>query len=124
MKRKEVKCPRCDAWYRARLMRCPACYAANPRAAGKGNKKFDHLVGIVLVVFGAITGIAFTVLLIASMSMGPDGFRGAAAALVLMVLPIALLLHGIVILMGYHPRDFYWWWENVPGPIRRAAWGL
>lgn len=125
MKRKDVKCARCGTRYRPRTLRCPGCHAVNPFAAGKGNKKFDRVVGIILIVFGIVTGIAFTVLLIGSVWMGgPRGIRGAAAALILMVLPIGLLLHGILVLMGIHPREFYSWWEHLPGPFRKTAWGL
>ncbi|MBI3411061.1 MAG: hypothetical protein HY040_22230 [Planctomycetes bacterium] len=125
MKPKRVQCDRCGTKYRLRTLRCPGCDALNPHAAGKGLTKSDRVVGVILLVFGILSGIVLTVLLIASVWIGAmRGIRGAAACIILMVLPVGLIFHGILLLIGIHPRDFYSWWDHLPSVARRLAWGL
>jgi hypothetical protein len=124
MKRKRVTCAECETKYRARARRCPSCDEPNPLATGAWTK-YDGIVGISLIVVGVAIGIPVALLLIGSVWMGgPRGIRAAAAGILLSVIPIGSVFHGVLLLCGIHPRDFYSWWDHLPSPVRGVAWSL
>jgi hypothetical protein len=37
---------------------------------------------------------------------------------IFMILPLWLMLHGVLLLVGIHLRDFYTWWNRLAQPLR------
>jgi hypothetical protein len=83
------------------------------------------MIGVLLIVLGIAIFIPVAILFIGSVWMGgPRGIRAAAAGILLLVIPVGMVFHGILVLCGIHPRDFYSWWDNLGGPVRGLAWCL
>jgi hypothetical protein len=111
MMRKRVKCPRCGLKYRARLLRCPDCDAPRPHALGAGLTSADRVVGVVLIVIGAILVVPAFWLLYWALRFG--GVRIKVASFMIVVIPIGAIFNGLLLVNGVHPRAFYTWWENL-----------
>jgi hypothetical protein len=120
MKLRRVKCNRCGTNYRARTLRCPTCDALTPLDEAGGLKASDWLVGVLFLVLGLVFGIGLAIWFINSGPM--RGIHGPLASIPLVIVPVGLVFHGILLLMGIHPRDFYEWWDRLPGSVRRLAW--
>lgn len=109
-KRKSVRCPDCAEIYSASNLRCPLCELPNPKMSAFPVSPADRVVGIALLILGILTAIPFFVL--------PYGFgtiprlRGSAIYFAAHLIPPTLMLNGILLLCGIHPRDFYHWWEH------------
>jgi hypothetical protein len=121
MKRKRVKCPRCGLKYGARLLRCPDCSAPRPVALGAGLSGADRIVGVVLIVVGAVLVIPAFWFLYWALRFG--GMRAKTASFMIGVIPIGAIFNGILLVNGVHPRAFYSWWENLPDLTRYLIWG-
>ena len=125
MKPKRVKCHQCGTKYRPQTLSCPTCEAPNPLADDRDLTKHDRLIAVSLIAFGIVIGIPVAVLLIGSVWMGGlRGIRAAAAGILLMVIPVGAVFHGILLLSGVRPKEFYSWWQNRGSLERRLAWCL
>jgi hypothetical protein len=71
----------------------------------------DRVAGAVLVVLGISTATAIGWFIYKT--------RFARHAVVLL-LPLWFVLHGILLLVGIHARDFFTWWNRLT-PIPRIA---
>jgi hypothetical protein len=109
-KRKRVTCPRCGVKYRASHLRCPACEEPNPKAAPRGVSAADRLTGLVLLVVGVL--IAVLVLFLLLLAPGVGG-RGGMALGTLAFIALGAIFHGVLFLVGIHPRDFYRSWYKL-----------
>jgi hypothetical protein len=117
MKKKKVKCRHCGVRFRAREVRCPACQYPNPVRVDSGVSSTDRVVGAILVGIGVLIGIPALWLLIWTLLYG--GVRGKAACAILVIVPVGSVFHGVLLLCGIHPRDFYAWFNSL-SPINRA----
>jgi hypothetical protein len=120
MKRKRVKCPRCGMKYGSRLLRCPDCAAPSPMALGAGLSGSDRIVGVALIVVGAVLVIPSFWLLYWALRFG--GLRLKFFSFMIVVIPIGCVFNGILLVNGVHPRAFYTWWENRSELTRAAVW--
>ncbi len=119
-KRKKVKCRLCGERYAARTLRCPACEAPNPHAAGSGVSATDRWVGVILIILGVL--IAFPSFWFLYWALRFGGIRVKAVTCMLAIIPVGTVFNGILLVNGVHPKDFYSWWENLSDLTRGLIW--
>jgi hypothetical protein len=120
MKRKRVRCPRCGLKYEARALRCPDCSAPRPVALGAGLSRGDRIVGVVLIVIGAVLVIPAFWLMYWALRFG--GLRLKMGSFMIVVIPIGAIFNGLLLVNGVHPRAFYSWWENLSDLTQYLIW--
>ena len=120
-KQKRVKCRHCGVKFKAREVRCPVCEYPNPVRVGTGVSGSDRVVGLLLIGVGVLLGIPAFWLLVWTLLYG--GIRGRAACAILVIVPVGSVFHGILLVNGIHPRDFYSWWNNRSEVQRALLWG-
>jgi len=106
----DVPCSFCGTAYSARRLRCPKCHLPREDVAAALTAK-DRLAGLVLISLAGLATFAV------GWWIYKTGFGRQALA---MVIPLWCLLHGILLLMGIHLRDFYAWWNQLAQPVRIA----
>jgi hypothetical protein len=91
-------------------------------ALGAGLSRADRVVGLALIVIGAILIVpAFWLLYWA---LRTPGIRMKLASFMIVVIPIGALFNGILLINGIHPRAFYSWWRNLPDLTHFLIWGV
>jgi hypothetical protein len=73
-------------------------------------KASDRLFGLILIALGLIIAVPVLWFLLAASWVGLTGRRGWT---LLTLIPLGLIFHGALFLVGVHPKSFYAWWENL-----------
>ncbi|MCI0685311.1 MAG: hypothetical protein L0Y71_24700 [Gemmataceae bacterium] len=108
MASKEAPCTYCGTVYSLRRLRCPKCHLDREDRPAPVSAK-DRLAGLVMI------GLA----VVMSFGIGLFVFRTLFIRhAVFLLLPAWLLLHGSLLLMGVHFRDFRSWWYGLAQPAR------
>jgi hypothetical protein len=82
----------------------------------------DRWIGLILIVAGVVLAVpAFWVLLWVP-NLG--GSRGRLGVGVLALIPLAMVFHGVLLVCGVHPREFYAWWDNLSDLAQSLLLGL
>jgi hypothetical protein len=82
----------------------------------------DRLIGLVLIVVGVLIAIPVFWVLLWVPNLG--GSRGRFGVGLLALIPVATVFHGVLLVCGVHPRDFYAWWDNLSDLARALLLGL
>jgi hypothetical protein len=80
------------------------------------------LIGVVLIVVGVLISIPFFWYVIAACAFGGPRVRLALGTLG--IIPVGTVFHGVLLLWGIHPRDFYGWWDSLSNVGQSLLLGL
>jgi hypothetical protein len=99
----------------------PLLRHAKSHALGSGVSGSDRIVGLVLIVIGALLLIPALWFFYWALRYGR--LRAKAAAFMIPVIPLGAIFNGILLVNGVHPKDFYSWWNNLSDLVRWAIYG-
>ncbi len=75
----------------------------------------DRLLGLILLGIGVLIAVALGYFIYRT-GLGRHG--------ILLFVPLWLMLHGTLLLLGIHFRDFWAWWNQLKPPARIALQAL
>ncbi|MCI0637530.1 MAG: hypothetical protein L0Y72_31445 [Gemmataceae bacterium] len=110
MSANELPCSHCGTFYSRRRLHCPKCHL--PREDTGGSLPFkDRVLGLILLGVGIVIAVALCYFIYRT--------RFGRHAILLFA-PLWLMLHGTLLLLGIHFRDFRAWWNQLR-PLPRIA---